>query len=151
MRKIVFFSAIALWIFAATGCEKESPVVYPDAKIKGTLTFKVGQLFGYYEKAYIVNSKAELETIFKNPVVPYDTLSTVNFDESSVILASIEGVKTPYELTHSFKKIDKNEYQYSVSILYSAITFSSPFYVFGIIVEKIPSSSNIEFKLKNNN
>ncbi len=151
MKKIVLFSAIALLLFALSSCEKkeiEEEVILPNAKITKTLPIMYQSAKSEIKiengKIVIINSKKELNDLFKNSNLP-KYLANVDFNKNSVIVGTYLSNYGVDKLEHKFVKIE-DKYEYTLTVIQNFACVMERV-GFGIVVEKIPSNSEVIFKV----
>ncbi len=145
MRKILFLVVITLGVFVATSCEKTGDVIALDAKILKELPVMYGKVCEY-GKTIVINSQNELDDLFTNDLPK--CLSDIDFEKSTVVLGTSGNGRDVYELRHDFKKIDNNHYEYNVFVEYYESSVVINTFICGVIVEKIPSDSEIILTVK---
>ncbi len=87
MRKFIFFSAIALWLFAATGCDKEDEQIweiYPDRQ----QTVIEHKMNGIVFKFRLLNEQGKPATVFKEGENFTFSLSLNNITHSDISVST---------------------------------------------------------------
>ncbi len=144
MKRIITILALFLCL-GSTGCEdKENNDIYPDAKIIKELSLIYnGNIFKNREYI-LINSQQDLNNIF-NKEKP-SSLPNIDFNKHSLILGEYAHYQGISGLEHLFTKISGKKYEYIVTV-WEAANLSPEAATFGIVINKIPSDSEIVFKI----
>ncbi len=145
MKRIFLVSTLLLLLLAIVGCEKEEnkdKIKLSDVKIVKELRVNAGSCKN--GEIVVINSQKELNDIYKNSSVPKD-LNNIDFNKNSVIIGSYGTTRGVYKIKHNFSKVgDKYEYTLTITLDDTDVAQGVGF---GIIIEKIPSNSEIIFKV----
>lgn len=150
MKKIILFSAVALWMLIVCSCEQNNneDVVYPNAKIIKELPI----LYGDYTKSgeiVLIQSQKELENRLNNSPELIKELD-VDFEKYSLIMGTQTFNQGVAQLKHSFIHKQDNKYSYLLTVELNDATVVCTI-VFGIVIDKTPNSSDIELEIINGN
>ncbi len=148
MKLKLLFIALLLCM-GIVGCEEEdNKVILPNSKIIKVLPQKIlSEASGIYSKKqeiFIINSMKELKSIFQKNPLPKD-LTNIDFNENTIIVGSYGTTRGVHKLEHEFNKLE-DKYEYILTI-FQDLTFVAEGVNFGIIVEKIPSNSEVILKV----
>ncbi len=144
--KVIIIAILTLFLFLNISCEKETindDNPYPNAKIIKELPFIYGNVCEQ-GKTIIINSQQELNSVWNSMDSVPDFLTNIDFQSHTLILGTTGNGNEVSELNkQTFEKMGNNQYKYSVFVYYCLSNACVGTFVCGIIVDKIPSNSQV--------
>jgi hypothetical protein len=125
-------------------CEKENILLPVEAElpiIYQGCTLKEGS-------SAVIKTQAGLDTIFNETCISSTyVLQNIDFTKYDLLVGADSYTRGIMKLEHSFYKNNPNEYIYSVTVYYD-LTLPAGTFFYGIIVNKIPLDSKVNFVVK---
>ncbi|MDO5616843.1 MAG: hypothetical protein Q4G16_11675 [Cruoricaptor ignavus] len=136
-----------LMLFASYSCDRDSKddTIYPDAVIIKELPKIIP--IGNHRESVIIQSQSELETVFDTATLEQiEDLQGIDFSKYTLLLGYGTYKNQAVQMEHYYSKIGSNTYAYLLKVGSDAPALD--FFRYGILVPKLPTSANVNFKIE---
>lgn len=147
--KIKTFLALLLLVIVGCGCSKADKDTSPEAVIVRELPKMYFESNIEMGKHKVIQTQTELEALFPNMSLnTVEVLKDIDFSNQTLLIGR-EFCPNIADLRYQFIKTKAYDYVFTIEI--SGMATQPDFFLYGIVVEKLPNNANISFNIQKSN
>ena len=147
--KIKTFLALLLLVIVGCGCSKADKDTSPEAVIVRELPKMYFESNIEMGKHKVIQTQTELEALFPNvDLNTVEILKNINFSNQTLLIGR-EFYPNIADLRYQFIKTKAYDYVFTIEI--SGMATQPDFFLYGIVVKKLPNNANISFNIQKSN
>ena len=143
------FLALLLLLIVGCGCSKTDKDTSPEAVIVKELPKMYFESNIEMGKHKVIQTQTELEALFPNvDLNTVEILKNINFSNQTLLIGR-EFYPNIADLRYQFIKTKAYDYVFTIEI--SGMATQPDFFLYGIVVKKLPNNANISFNIQKSN
>ena len=140
--KMILFAVLALCMIGVMGCDD-----FDEYDVRIVKELPKITVIGDSRESFVIQSQKEVEEIFnKEDLQRIKVLQNIDFSKYTLLLGCGSYPNQVTNMIHSFRATGKNSYLYLLKV--GGLATRPDFFCYGIIVDKLPSSAKVTFKIE---